>query len=88
MTDWSVKRTDTFLNYIKKHKSNNELFDQLDKKIKRFKEDPYFGKSLSGGLKGKRSTRLVKNFRLIFSIDEKDSVVYLEAIDHRKDIYG
>jgi len=85
---WIVKRTDSFLKYLKKHKNNNELMLELDKKIKRLKEDPfYIGGDLAGNLHGHKSTRLVKNFRLIFSVNNKDKIVYLEAIDHRKDIY-
>lgn len=83
---WIVKRTDTFLKTLKKHKHNHPLFTELDKKIKRLKEDPYaVGGDLAGNLHGHKSTRLSKNFRLVFSIDEQ--TVYLEAIDHRKDIY-
>lgn len=88
MPDWIVKRTDTFLKYFKKHKKNHELLMELDQKIKRLRENPSFvGGELAGNLHGHKSTRLSKNFRLIFSIDEKNKTVYLEAIDHRKDIY-
>ncbi len=85
---WIVKRTDVFLKYLKKHKNNHELLLELDKKIKRLKEDPNIvGGDLAGNLYGHKSTRLVKKFRLVFSIDDENEVVYLEAIDHRKDIY-
>ena len=85
---WIVKRTDTFLKYLKKHKNNHELLTELDRKIKSLREDPSsVGGNLSGNLHGHKSTRLAKNFRLIFSVDDKDKVIYLEAIDHRKDIY-
>ena len=85
---WCVKRTATFLKYLKKHRSNRELLTELDNKIKRLRENPLIvGGNLSGSLHGHKSTRLSKNFRLIFSIDSKNRAVYLEAIDHRKDIY-
>ena len=88
MKMWTVKRTDTFLKHLKKQKNNHPLLTELDKKIKRLKEDPsVVGGELAGNLHGHRSTRLVKKFRLVFSIDEQDKVVYLEAIDHRKSIY-
>tara|TARA_B100000315_G_C14578905_1_gene589407 strand:+ start:2659 stop:2925 length:267 start_codon:yes stop_codon:yes gene_type:complete len=87
MSDWRIQSTDTFLKNFKKNKNNAELLNQLDKVIIRFKENPHFGKQLSGPLKGRCSTRLLKNFRLIFSIDEEEKCVYLEALDHRKDIY-
>lgn len=88
MSEWNVKRTGTFLKYLKKHKNNHMLFTELDNKIKRLKEDPsVVGGELAGNLHGHKSTRLAKKFRLVFSIDEKNKVVYLEAIDHRGSIY-
>lgn len=51
-------------------------------------EDPVaIGGELAGKLHGHRSTRLTGKFRLIFSIDDKNKVVYLEALDHRKKVY-
>ena len=83
-----IKRTDTFLKHIKKHKNNKELLDELDKKIKRLKEDPnVIGGMLSGSLHGYRSTRLTEKFRLIFKIDEEEQTVFLVALDHRGKIY-
>lgn len=88
MSEWVVKRTDTFLKYLKKHKNNHELLTELDKKIRRLKKDPSsVGGNLAGNLHGHKSTRLSKNFRLVFIIDDKNKLVYLEALDHRKEIY-
>ena len=88
MPNWELKRTDAFLKDIKKHRANHELFIELDKKIQRLKEDPIsIGGNLAGNLYGHKSTRLAKNFRLIFSIDQMNKIVYLVAIDHRKDVY-
>ncbi|MBU0628728.1 MAG: hypothetical protein KKC75_06045 [Nanoarchaeota archaeon] len=85
---WAVKRTDTFLKFLKKHRNNHPLLTELDKMIQRLIEDPFIvGGELAGNLHGHRSTRLAKKFRLVFSIDEKEKAVYLEAIDHRKDVY-
>lgn len=85
---YAVKRTDTFLKTLKKHKNNHPLLTELDKKIKRLREAPsVVGGELAGNLHGHKSTRLSKKFRLIFSVNEKEKVVYLEAIDHRKDVY-
>ena len=77
-----------FLKYIKKHKNNHELLTDLDKKIKSLKIDPTIvGGNLAGNLYGHKSTRLVRKFRLVFSIDNENKTVYLVAIDHRKDVY-
>ncbi len=86
---WSIHRTDTFAKYLRKQKSNRSLFQELEKKLMSLKENPLaVGGELSGKLHGKRSTRVSKNFRLIFSVDKEKKKVYLEALDHRKDIYS
>lgn len=85
---WTVESTATFEKVIKKHKKNSELLSALDNKIKRLEEDPYgVGGNLAGKLHGKKSTRIVRKFRLIFQIIEADKKVYLLAIDHRKHVY-
>jgi mRNA-degrading endonuclease RelE of RelBE toxin-antitoxin system len=45
------------------------------------------GKPLAGTVHGYHTTRLVKNFRLLFTINENTHTVTLEALDHRKDAY-
>lgn len=86
---WKVLATDTFLKELKKHKKEKEIYQELDAKVERLKEDPHLvGGNLAGKLHGYKSTRLSRIFRLIFSIDEEQHVVYLQAIDHRKDVYG
>ena len=58
------------------------------KKIKRLQEDPlHVGGWLSGELHGKKLTRITKRYRLIFTPDETEKVVYLNGIDHRKHVY-
>ncbi len=85
---WLVKRTDTFLDFLRGHRNNTPLLHALDKKIKHLRDNPIaVGGELAGALHGKRSTRLIRKFRLIFSINEKEKTVYLEALDHRGKIY-
>ena len=85
---WVVKRTDTFLFSLKAIRKNKNALDELDKKIKRLKEDPlHVGGWLSGELRGKRSTRITKKYRLIFTPNKKEKVVYLNWIDHREHAY-
>jgi len=51
-------------------------------------DDPlHVGGWLSGGLHGKKSTRISRKYRLIFTPDEMEKVVYLNWIDHRKTVY-
>lgn len=81
--NWKIISTERFQKEFKKHKKDQELLRALENKIQRLKKDPYsVGARLSGNLHGYKSTRIVKNFRLIFRIDNNQ--VILSAIDHRK----
>lgn len=82
---WAVKRTDTFLDSLKAIRKNKEALAELDKKLNRLQEDPlHVGGWLSGELHGKKSTRISRKYRLIFTPDEAGKIVYLNWIDHRK----
>ncbi len=49
--NWTIERTDTFLEALKRHKKNGELLNALEKKIQRLQENPYaVGGMLSGEL--------------------------------------
>ncbi len=85
---WTLERTDTFLQALRKHQKNTELLRALDKKMQRLATDPYgVGGMLSGELYGWCSTRLVRKFRLLFKIDDTRKVVFLGVIDHRGQVY-
>jgi len=65
-----------------------KLVSELARKIKRLQEDPlHVGGWLSGSLHGKKSTRIAKQYRLIFLPDEREHVVYLTLIEHREHVY-
>jgi len=49
-------------------------------------ENPYEAKALSGRLKGHRSYRL-GSYRILYEIESAESVIYIEKIQHRKDVY-
>ena len=86
---WVVKRTETFLDSLKAIRKNKDALVELDKIIKRLHKDPLnVGGWLSGGLHGKKSTRISRKYRLIFSPNQLDKVVYLNLIDHRKTVYN
>ena len=85
---WAVKRTDTFLESLKPLRKNKKTLEELDKKIRRLRKDPlHVGGWLSGELHGKKSTRIAKRYRLIFTPDEREKVVYLNWIDCREHVY-
>ncbi len=85
---WVVKRTDTFLDSLRAIRKNKEALAELDKKIQRLREDPlHAGGWLSGEMHGKKATRISRKYRLIFTPNETEEVVYLNWIDHRKTAY-
>jgi mRNA-degrading endonuclease RelE of RelBE toxin-antitoxin system len=85
---WKIVRTDTFLESFASVRSDKKVIDELGKKIARLSEDPLnLGGWLSGSLHGKKSTRIARRYRLIFSPDEREHVVYLIAIDRREHVY-
>ena len=85
---WEVKRTATFIESLRAIRKNQEALFELDKKMKRLQEDPlYLGGWLSGELHGKKSIRISRKYRLIFTLNETEKVVYLNWIDHRKSAY-
>ncbi len=85
---WAVKRTDTFLESLRDIRKNKEALAAFEKKLLRLREDPlHVGGWLSGELHGKKSTRISRKSRLIFTPDENENVVYLNWIDHRKTAY-
>ncbi len=69
---WTVIRTDRFSEEFKRFEKDKEFVDALDKKIKRLEEDPTIGGFLAGKLHGYKSIRLVKNFRVLYRIDEDE----------------
>jgi mRNA-degrading endonuclease RelE of RelBE toxin-antitoxin system len=85
---WAIKRTDTFLESFNQVRNNKKVIAELNKKLARLSEDPlHTGGWLSGSLHGKKSTRIAKQYRLIFLPDEREQVVYLVFIDHREHAY-
>jgi|SRR3989344_818164 len=79
---WVVFRTDRFSEEFKRFENDKEFVDALDKKIKRLEEDPNIGGYLSGTLHGYKSIRLLKNYRVIYKMDEKEKKVYLINAEH------
>jgi mRNA-degrading endonuclease RelE of RelBE toxin-antitoxin system len=85
---WVIKRTDTFLESFEQVRDNKKVITEIGKKLTRLQEDPlHVGGWLSGSLHGKKSTRIAKQYRLIFFPDEREQVVYLVLIDRREHVY-
>ncbi|VVB92770.1 Uncharacterised protein [uncultured archaeon] len=73
--NWVVKRTDTFLESLRDIRKNKEALAALEKKLLRLREDTlHVGGWLSGELHGKKSMRISRKYRLIFTPDETEKV--------------
>ena len=85
---WIIRRTDTFLESFRRLRDNPKVISELARKIKRLQADPLpVGGWLSGSLHGKKSTRIAKQYRLIFLPDEREHIIYLILIDRRDHVY-
>ena len=85
---WIIRRTDTFIESFRRVRDNSKVVSELARKIKRLQSDPlHVGGWLSGSLLGKKSTRIAKQYRLIFLPDEREHIIYLILIEHRGHVY-
>ena len=58
----------------------------VKKKIEGLKDNPYAGKALEKELSGYHSLR-AKRFRIIYKVIEKENIIQIHYMGHRKDIY-
>lgn len=61
-------------------------FRRILRALDAISEDPSAGKALVGNLKGYYSYR-VGDYRIIYEIERKKLLVYVEKIEHRKNVY-
>jgi len=62
------------------------LFNRFIGALDEISEDPYCATALTGNLKGYYSYR-VGDYRILFEIEKQQLLVYVEKIEHRKDVY-
>ncbi|PIU68365.1 MAG: type II toxin-antitoxin system RelE/ParE family toxin [Armatimonadetes bacterium CG07_land_8_20_14_0_80_40_9] len=67
-------------------KRNKKLFVRFIQDLNKISENPYCAKALLGKLEGYYSYR-VGDYRILFEIDKQQLSVYVEKIEHRKEIY-
>jgi len=68
------------------HKSDRSLFNRFMKAFDYLALDPFQAKALVGNLSGYYSYR-IGDYRIIFEIERKKLMVYIEKIAHRSYIY-
>lgn len=87
MCEWKIKATREFEKRLKDlTKKDKPLKGRITKSIEKLRDHPYSGKPLSYSLSGLRSLRVGK-YRVIYKIDEKNKIIWLISIGHRKEIY-
>lgn len=67
-------------------KCNRKLFDKIIQSLDTIAVNPYIAKSLVANLKGYYSYR-IGDYRIIFEINKKKSIIYILKIAHRSDAY-
>jgi mRNA interferase RelE/StbE len=72
--------------YRKIFVTNREVFNRIDAALKLLTDDPFLGKPLKDKLRGKFSLR-VGVYRIIYFIEEKEVVIYVFGIAHRREAY-
>ncbi|AFM13975.1 type II toxin-antitoxin system RelE family toxin [Turneriella parva] len=83
---FQIAETETFEEEIKALRLQ-QRFDKARKTIySMLKENPYYGKKLKGNYAGLYRYRL-GDYRLIYSIDEEEQIVFMLHVVQRKDAY-
>ncbi|HEX7402334.1 MAG TPA: type II toxin-antitoxin system RelE/ParE family toxin [candidate division Zixibacteria bacterium] len=78
------RKAEKFLANLKK--VNALLFDRFIRALDEISENPYCAKALVGDLKGYYSYS-IKEYRILFEIEKKRLLIYVEKIEHRKGVY-
>jgi mRNA interferase RelE/StbE len=60
--------------------------ERVSRRIDALAQQPRVGKTLKGGLRGKRSLR-VGDYRIIYRLDTTQRQVIVENVGHRREIY-
>ena len=68
-------------------KGDPQLYQRLEKKMEEILQNPTHFKPLSNVLKGKRRAH-IGSFVIIFSVDEKNQLVFFLEFDHHDKAYG
>lgn len=81
---YDIQFTKIAENFFKK--LDKPIQEQIGKKINLLSENPKLGKPLVGNLKGQWSLRVDK-YRIIYTIIDKELIVLVLKIGHRKKVY-
>lgn len=76
------RKTEKFLASLQR--TDLRLFNQFIQALDKISADPGCAKALIGNLKGYYSYR-VRGYRIIF--EKEPQIVYVEKIEHRKEVY-
>ena len=88
MSEYQIYVTQEFEKEFKAlTKKNKKLKEAILKVIDKLRENPKLGKRLSHDLSGKWTIRVERVYRIIYEIDEKNRIVTLMTIKHRKKAY-
>jgi len=72
--------------FFKLAKKDRKRLEQINKKVREIRENPYLGKPMKKPLQGRRRVH-IGGFVLFYSIDENRRVVKLLEYDHHDKAY-
>ena len=92
MNKYRVFETDEFLERIEKLDPQNKTF--IKKKLASYvypqiKVEPFFGKNIKKLKEYVPETwrYRIGRFRIFYTLDQEEKIIYMLTIDHRKDVY-
>ncbi len=71
---------------LKKVRKNQEIIGRLEKKVTEILENPHHYKTLRNVLKNRRRVH-IKNFVLIFEIEEENNKIVFHTFKHHDEAY-
>ena len=78
------RSTEKFLAIIQKR--NRRLFNRFIQAFDNISKHPHLATSLTGNLSGYYSYR-VGDYRILFEIEKQKLLVFVEKIEHRREVY-
>ena len=86
---WEIEISETAIKHLKKidHKAQKQILKYLKERIAPIADPRSLGAPLRGSLSGLWKYR-VGDYRIIVEIRDKDIVILVLQVGHRKNIYG
>ncbi len=68
------------------NKLPEKIHDKIDEAFDKLQQNPLIGEKLHGELKGYFKYR-IGDYRIVYSFDPEESILYISKIEHRQGVY-